>query len=290
MDMCARCNDTIGRVTEGEADDFDDEAANDIIGYMTSCMHAICPRCISDYKQLLSQTLTRDNHAVCPTCEQYNKAVLPAIRQSGVQADLERRQNRKLEPTKKGGHYGGPHTKVKALLSDLLHFQEQSVELKELGEPPIRSVVFSGWTQYLDLIEIALDNAGIKFVRLDGKMSVPQRSRVMEQFKTDPAITVILVSIKAGGQGLNFTAANKVFMMEPQFNPGVEMQAVDRVHRLGQKRAVEIKRFIMSGSFEEKIVELQRKKVELAQLAHQTGKGEKESLKEKMENLRSLFR
>ena len=291
MDVCSRCSETIGRVVEGEVDDYDDEAiTNDVIGYMTPCLHTICPRCINDFKADLAQTMTKDSYAVCPTCEQYIKAVLPPVRQSRVQADLERRQVKKLQPTKKGGHYGGPHTKVRALLTDLLRFREQSKELMDLGEPPIRSVVFSGWTQYLDLIEIALKDNEIPFLRLDGKMSVPQRSRVMEQFKTDPDFTVILVSIKAGGQGLNFTAANKVFMMEPQFNPGVEMQAVDRVHRLGQKRDVEIKRFIMGGSFEEKIVELQRKKVELAQLAHQTGKGEKESLKEKMESLRSLFR
>lgn len=292
MDVCGLCNDTIGKTTEGEADIYDDETVNDVIGYMTPCLHAICPRCINDYRTQLAETLTKDNYFICPTCEQYNRAVLPEIRQTGVQADIERRQVKKLQPTKKGGHYGGPHTKVKALLTDLLRFKEESEPLLEIGEPPIRSVIFSGWTQYLDLIEIALNDNNITYLRLDGKMSVAQRSRVLEQFKTDPAISCILVSIKAGGQGLNFTAANKVFMMEPQFNPGVEMQAVDRVHRLGQKRDVEIKRFIMHGSFEEKIVELQRKKVELAQLAQSGGKGSKgvESLKEKMESLRSLFR
>lgn len=290
MDMCARCNDTIGKVSEGEANDYEEEAVdNDVIGFMTPCLHTICPRCIDDYKKELAPTM--DNYATCPTCEQYIKAVLPPIRQSGVQADLERRQIKKLQPTKKGGIYSGPHTKVKALIADLMRFKEESQALIEIGEPPIRSVVFSGWTQYMDLIEIAMVDNDIPFVRLDGKMSVPQRSAVMNRFKTDPSILCILVSIKAGGQGLNFTAANKVFMMEPQFNPGVEMQAVDRVHRLGQKRDVVIKRFIMCNSFEEKIVELQNKKKELAQLAHQGGKGgSKEGLREKMENLRTLFR
>lgn len=292
MDMCALCNETVGRVTEGEADEFDDEAGGDVIGYMTPCLHAICPRCVDRYKQDMAPTITKDKYGVCPICEQYNRATLPAIRQSGIEADLERRQTKKLQPTKKGGHYGGPHTKVKALVHDLLQFGEQSKELVQLGEAPIRSVVFSGWTQYLDLIEIALRDNGIRFVRLDGKMSVAARSRVMDEFKAaDGTATVLLVSIKAGGQGLNFTAASKVFMMEPQFNPGVEMQAVDRVHRLGQKRDVVIKRFIMKGSFEEKIVELQKKKLELAQLAHQSGKGRgTEGIKEKMESLRSLFR
>ncbi|KAG9749058.1 hypothetical protein KCU73_g6928, partial [Aureobasidium melanogenum] len=97
------------------------------------------------------------------------------------------------------------------------------------------------------------------------------------------------VSIKAGGQGLNFTAANNVFMMEPQFNPGVELQAIDRVHRLGQKRDVVIRRFIMANSFEEKIVELQKKKIELANLATGQGKVVKQDAKEIFQNLMSLF-
>ncbi|KAG9930275.1 hypothetical protein KCU98_g20715, partial [Aureobasidium melanogenum] len=115
------------------------------------------------------------------------------------------------------------------------------------------------------------------------------RTAVLDRFKTDPSISVCLVSIKAGGQGLNFTAANNVFMMEPQFNPGVEMQAIDRVHRLGQKRDVVIRRFIMANSFEEKIVELQKKKIELANLATGQGKVVKQDAKEIFQNLMSLF-
>ena len=123
-------------------------------------------------------------------------------------------------------------------------------------------------------------------------MSVPARTRVLEQFRSDPSISVVLVSIKAGGQGLNFTAANKVFMMEPQFNPGVEMQAIDRVHRLGQTRDVEIRRFIMQDSFEESILEIQRKKMELASTAFKEGKRmtKQDEAKKRMEDLRSLFK
>jgi SNF2 family DNA or RNA helicase len=117
------------------------------------------------------------------------------------------------------------------------------------------------------------------------------RDRALEAFATDPAIRIILVSIGAGGLGLNLTAANKVFVMEPQFNPAAEAQAVDRVHRLGQARAVTIKRFIMEGSFEEKMLELQRKKKDLADLAMLREKGGREQqAKEKLERLRSLFR
>ena len=211
------------------------------------------------------------------------------ISQKDVDEDAEARQKKKGQvKSKKGVEYGGQHTKVKALVIDLKRNIEDSRSLVEIGEPPIRSVVFSSWTSYLDLIEIALRDANIGFLRLDGKMSVSARTAVLDRFKSDASITVCLVSIKAGGQGLNFTAANHVFMMEPQFNPGVELQAVDRVHRLGQKRDVHIRRYIMANSFEEKIVELQKKKIQLANLAT-GGKAVKQDAKEIFQSLMSLF-
>src|SRR5690242_3078691 len=128
------------------------------------------------------------------------------------------------------------------------------------------SVVFSTWTTHLDLVEIALKTHNHHYVRLDGRMSRDARDKSMRVFREDPTVRVMLVSIGAGGLGLNLTTANKVFMMEPQFNPAAEAQAVDRVHRLGQDRDVTIKRFIMEDSFEEKMLILQKKKKELADL------------------------
>jgi SNF2 family DNA or RNA helicase len=119
-------------------------------------------------------------------------------------------------------------------------------------------------------------------------MTREARDRSMSTFKLDPSITVMLVSIGAGGLGLNLTTANKVFMMEPQFNPAAEAQAVDRVHRLGQDREVVIKRFIMQDSFEEKMLVLQEKKKALADLTLERKKGA--AGREKLEELRSLFR
>jgi SNF2 family DNA or RNA helicase len=152
-------------------------------------------------------------------------------------------------------------------------------------------VVFSTWTTHLDLIEIALHNNGHKHVRLDGRMPREARNRSLSAFDKDDSVTVILVSIGAGGLGLNLTKANKAFVMEPQFNPAAEAQAVDRVHRLGQTREVTIKRFIMENSFEEKMLDLQRKKKALADLTMNREKSSKEqAAKQKLEDLRSLFR
>lgn len=97
-------------------------------------------------------------------------------------------------------------------------------------------------------------------------MARKARSKAIEAFRDDPEIQVILVSIGAGGVGLNLTAASKVFMMEPQYNPAAEAQAVERVHRLGQVRDVEIVRYIMRGSIEEKILEIQEEKMKMADM------------------------
>lgn len=97
-------------------------------------------------------------------------------------------------------------------------------------------------------------------------MARKARGKAIEAFRDDPEIQVILVSIGAGGVGLNLTAASKVFMMEPQYNPAAEAQAVERVHRLGQVRDVEIVRYIMRGSIEEAILEVQKAKTEMADM------------------------
>lgn len=122
-------------------------------------------------------------------------------------------------------------------------------------------------------------------------MTRDARDKSMRVFREDPTIRVMLVSIGAGGLGLNLTTANKVFMMEPQFNPAAEAQAVDRVHRLGQDREVTIKRYIMEKSFEEKMLVLQGKKKALADLTMAREKRTKgEDSKRRLEELKSLFR
>jgi SNF2 family DNA or RNA helicase len=190
---------------------------------------------------------------------------------------------------KKPGKYGGPHTKTKALIASLL--QSEAESRGSPSEPPIKSVVFSGWTSHLDLIQIGLEDNNVSYTRLDGKMSRTQRTAALDSFRDDPSITVILVSLMAGGLGLNLTTASCVYVMEPQFNPAAEAQAIDRVHRLGQKRPVTTTRFIMSGSFEEKMLELQRKKQNLADLSMSKEKLDKhEAVKRKLEELRSLFK
>ncbi|PNS16994.1 hypothetical protein CAC42_4958 [Sphaceloma murrayae] len=276
--------------SEDDEDDTDKDNVKDDapLGYMTACYKLLCNKHVDKYKATVAASITTDRYCDCSLCETYHRAALAPITRSGIDAEIERKHQATLNRQNRGdGTYTGPHTKVRALIERLEQNAIESLALPA-GEPPIRSVVFSGWTTYMDLIGIGLEDAGIPFLRLDGSMHVRRRAKVIEQFRSDPTYAVLLVSIKAGGQGLNFTAANKVYMMEPQFNPGVENQAVDRVHRIGQTRKVEVVKFVMRDSFEGRIIKLQEQKMALAREAF--GEGGKGGLKERMEGLRSLFR
>ena len=201
-----------------------------------------------------------------------------------------RRASGRKSKVRNASSYGGPHTKTRALIEDLLTQKAKSDAHPD--EAPYKSVVFSGWTSHLDLIQTALENAGIVYTRLDGKMTRIARTAAMDRFRDDPDVDVILVSITAGGLGLNLTAGNNVYVMEPQYNPAAEAQAVDRVHRIGQKREVNIVRYIMENSIEEKMLVLQDKKNKLANLSMNRGKAmdKGEAAKQKLRDLQSLFR
>ena len=121
-----------------------------------------------------------------------------------------------------------------------------------------KALVFSQWTSLLDLIEPELKEAGIGFIRLDGSTS--NRGAVAESFQDPKGPPVMLISLKAGATGLNLTAADHVFLVDPWWNPSVEAQAADRAHRIGQQRPVMVYRLVSQGTVEEKILTLQDKK------------------------------
>jgi SNF2 family DNA or RNA helicase len=128
-----------------------------------------------------------------------------------------------------------------------------------------KALVFSQWTSLLDRIEPHLRGASMEFVRLDG--TTRDRGAVVERFQDASGPPVMLVSLKAGGTGLNLTAADHVFLMDPWWNPAVEDQAADRAHRLGQVRPVLVHRLIAEGTIEERILELQERKRSLTEAA-----------------------
>ncbi len=135
--------------------------------------------------------------------------------------------------------------------------------LSELTENGHSVLVYSQWTKYLDIIEAMLPVGipGIPYERLDGSTS--NRSKVIEAFTNAEGPTVFLLSLHAGGVGLNLTKADHVIFCEPWWNPFVELQAEDRVHRMGQEKPVFIHRLIAQGSIEEGMLKLQEKKKSL---------------------------
>ncbi|OBZ79354.1 putative SWI/SNF-related matrix-associated actin-dependent regulator of chromatin subfamily A member 3-like 2 [Grifola frondosa] len=200
-----------------------------------------------------------------------------------------------------------PSTKVKALLGDLIQFSRAnpystnydpaSIEVQMvdgdgncLDDGVVKTVVFSQWTTMLDKIEDALEIAGIRYDRLDGTMKRDERTRAMDALKYDPGCEVLLVSLKAGGVGLNLTAAQRVYLMDPYWNPAVENQAVDRIHRLGQTRPVTTVKLIIENSIEARLLEVQKKKTELANMTLGQTLSKSELLQRRMEELNQLFR
>ncbi|KAG0368749.1 hypothetical protein BGZ54_001231 [Gamsiella multidivaricata] len=267
---------------------------------VTRCEHIFCPDCIKKLNPLTFMLIQKSNADVsvapglqidfaCPQCS----SILRPVDLIQIQEEPEDRQ------TAIGS--GGDHvhtrrdengalihsTKVKALMEDLVQATEVS---KKTGEAHTKSVIFSQWTSMLDLIEDGLRENKIKFTRLDGTMQRSDRTTALTDFKDKPDVSVILISLKAGGVGLNLTSAQRVYLMDPHWNPAVESQAIDRIHRLGQTKPVDVIRFIIKDSIEENILELQKRKAELSDMTFSEKLSKQEVLKRRLEDLRCLFR
>ncbi len=147
---------------------------------------------------------------------------------------------------------GEPSAKLDVLLPQL-------VEVAGEGH---KALVFSQFTQMLAIVRDRLDREGIVYEYLDGRTR--DRAAKVERFQSDPDVRLFLISLKAGGLGLNLTAADYVFLLDPWWNPAVEAQAIDRTHRIGQTRPVFAYRIIARDTVEEKVLELQGAKRALA--------------------------
>lgn len=156
--------------------------------------------------------------------------------------------------------------------------------LPELLASGHRVLVFSQFTGYLKSIARALSEKGIDHLYLDG--STRNRAEVIEAFRAGAA-PVFLISLKAGGFGLNLTEADHVFIMDPWWNPAAEQQAVDRIHRIGQEREVHVYRLVAEGTIEEKVMQLKASKAALFDAV--VGEGEFASAAVTAEDVRELF-
>ncbi|GMH12155.1 hypothetical protein Nepgr_013996 [Nepenthes gracilis] len=208
------------------------EAFEDAV--LTPCAHRLCREC-------LLASWRNQSSGLCPVCRKTvsRQDLITAPTDSRFQIDIEKNW---VESTK---------------VSALLH------ELEGLCSSGLKSIVFSQWTAFLDLLQIPLTRNNIFFVRLDGTLNQQQREKVLKQFSEESDVLVLLMSLKAGGVGINLTAASNAFVLDPWWNPAVEEQAVMRIHRIGQTKRVMIKRFIVKGTVEERMEAVQARKQRL---------------------------
>lgn len=222
---------------------------------VTGCWHSACKKCLVDFMKHES------DRGVVPRCfncrEPLNKRdVFEVVRDDDDDDDDDGDDDvvaaackLRISLQRLGANESA---KVAALISHLRDVQRE--------HPRMKSVVFSQFTSFLSLIEPALCRAKMRFVRLDGTMAQRARAAVLEEFAGDKGFLVLLISLRAGGVGLNLTSAGRVFMMDPWWSFAVEAQAIDRVHRLGKDEPVLIKRFIVRESVEERMLRVQERK------------------------------
>lgn len=165
-------------------------------------------------------------------------------------------------------------SKVEALLSILKASRKKSSSAAN-GTPKTKTIIYSQWTKFLDLIQAQLDLHGFQYTRIDGTMTVPRRDAALHALDTDPDCTVLLASLGVCAVGLNLVAANQVILADSWWAPAIEDQAVDRVHRLGQKRETTVWRLVMEGSIEERVLEIQKGKRKLMMSAFRETSGKR---------------
>ncbi|XP_038203322.1 helicase-like transcription factor isoform X1 [Arvicola amphibius] len=235
---------------------------------ITHCAHVFCKPCICQVIQ------NEQPHAKCPLCRNniHGDNLLECPPEESA-CDSEKKSN--MEWTSS--------SKINALMHALIELRTKN--------PNIKSLVVSQFTTFLSLIETPLKASGFIFTRLDGSMTQKKRVESIQCFQNTEAgsPTIMLLSLKAGGVGLNLCAASRVFLMDPAWNPAAEDQCFDRCHRLGQKQEVIITKFIVKDSVEENMLKIQNTKRELAAGAFGTKKPDANEMKQaKINEIRTL--
>lgn len=216
----------------------------------SKCHHKFCRLCIREYVE--SYIESSGSNLTCPVC---HIGLSIDLSQPSLEVDLESFKKQSIVSRLNMKGTWRSSTKIEALVE----------ELYKLRSPvkTVKSIVFSQFTSMLDLVEWRLKRAGFQTVKLQGSMSPTQRDQTIKYFMDNIECEVFLVSLKAGGVALNLCEASQVFILDPWWNPSVEWQSGDRVHRIGQYRPVKITRFCIEDSIEARIIELQEKKANM---------------------------
>ncbi|EPB87402.1 hypothetical protein HMPREF1544_05828 [Mucor circinelloides 1006PhL] len=229
---------------------------------LKGCGHILCKECLDAYVN------TNDgSHKRCPQC----RGELHMKKLVGVEAFIKVHAPHLLEEVDEDAREDEKAAKEKEQEA-LLRVQEyvssakidKMIEILDNTDAETngqdKTIVFSQFTGFLDLIHQPLKDRGYKYLRYDGSMDIKQRADTVSKFFDDPEVKVLLVSTKCGSLGLNLTCANRVILMDVWWNPALENQAIDRVHRIGQSKPVEVHRIFINDTVEDRILTLQAKK------------------------------
>ena len=223
---------------------------------VTGCWHSACKKCLVDY---IEHQKSKHTLPLCFNCREPINArdifeiISHNVNDSFYTATPPSNSTPTPTPRMSLRRIGtDASAKIAALIAHLKAIRSDSASTK--------SVVFSQFTSFLDLISPELSRASIPFLRFDGAMTQKARAAVLSEFDTSSKGLVLLLSLRAGGVGLNLVSAKRVFMMDPWWSFAVEAQAIDRVHRMGQEEEGKVIRFIVAGSIEGRMLRIQDRK------------------------------
>ncbi|KKF94219.1 DNA repair protein RAD5 [Ceratocystis platani] len=250
---------------------------------VTGCWHSSCKKCLLEY---MRHETDKGRQPRCVSCRQpiNTRELYEVVRYDEDEGDETAevtggldKSNTRISLQRLGSHDSS--SKVMALVAHLRALRKEDAKAK--------AVVFSQFTSFLDIIEPALARVHIRFLRLDGSMAQKARAAVLGEFAASKRFTVLLLSLKAGGVGLNLTQAKRVYMMDPWWSFAAEAQAIDRVHRMGQTEEVKVYRFIVQSSVEVRMLKIQDRKKFIASSLGMMGEDEKKMAR--IEDIKELL-
>ncbi|RPA77917.1 P-loop containing nucleoside triphosphate hydrolase protein [Ascobolus immersus RN42] len=253
---------------------------------LTACQHAFCEPCIKEAIQIATET---NQIYPCDICRESVKegdlVLLKDTRSIEVKKKKKNSDTRSIEKVSPSKEPDDPREIQKRLakefnenISDRFFLTPKLKAIKtqlvkwKTSRPGEKVVIFSNFNKSLDIIEKMVDEEGWSTARYDGGKTIVDRESALQKFATEPDCWIMLISIKAGGEGLNLTHASLVLTVDPWWNAAVEKQAFDRVHRIGQKKEVEVVRIIVEKSVEIRILEIQTRKLDISAEALGEGK------------------
>lgn len=237
----------------------------------TECGHPFCGECLTEYIKFQKQ---KDLELKCPLCREliHSNKLLSLVRKADGNFDL---------------LYYNTEVRSAKLAALINHLQAIQDTL-----PGEQVVVFSQFSSYLDILERELTKTlpaeTTQIFKFDGRLNLKDRGLILKEFQIkDPAKQkILLLSLKAGGVGLNLTCASHAFLMDPWWSPSMEDQAIDRIHRIGQLNQVKVVRFIIEDSIEEKMLRIQERKRTIGETMDIN---EDERRKRRIEEIKMLF-